>query len=471
MISIRKKRYFFLHASALFVAACAGEVDIENPEMPIADQFSSRSNATPMTVSNAQWWREFNDPLLNTLVETGLAQNLDIRKSVARIKQAEGSSATLGYPLSGSARIGEGKISTESEERQMLSTGFARAEASWRLDLFGQLANERLVGRQNLDAAFEDADIARLTLISDVISEYINLRYHQESIRITHRVNDSRERTLTETRKMVQAGVASEIAVAQAEALLAFSKASLPEYEIAFILTHNRLQALLGETELAVAKNFDRSAPQPLPRTSVVRTGVPADLIRNRPDIKRAERQLASALAAVGAKEAEMYPSLILTGNITANTNSSGPEINAGFFRLGLDLPVFDRSVRKGRVLAAEGFAEEKRAEWEKQVVTSVEEVRNAIFSLDRHNEAIQQATIALKAAKKVLDLARTGFVAGESDFLQLQDAERSFLSAELALALDKRNAAIDYVTLNVALGGTYAPNKPSTGPKPVTQY
>lgn len=463
MILKRQKRNAFLLAVITLSTACVGEVDIAAPEMPIAGQFSNHGNNAPITVSNARWWKAFNDPLLNTLVETGLNQNLDIRKTVARIRQAEGAYATLGYPLSGSARLGEGRISGKSEEEKVVATGFARAEASWRLDLFGQLANEKLVGRENLDAAFEDADIARLTLISDVISEYINLRYHQESIRITLRVNESRMKTLTETRKMVALGDASDISVAQAEALLAFSRASLPELEIAFVLTHNRLRALLGETELAASRGFDRSAPQPFPKSTVVQTGVPADLIRNRPDIKRAERQLASALAAVGAKEAEMYPSMVLTGNITANTDSAGPEINAGFFRLGLDLPIFDRSVRKGRVRAAQGIAEEKRVEWEKQVVTSVEEVRNAIFSLDRHTEAIHHSKIALNAASKVLDLARKGFSSGEGDFLQLQDAERSFLTAENALALDRRNAAIDYVTLNVALGGTYSPYKRKT--------
>lgn len=442
-----------------FVVGCAGEATINKPVMEVADQFSTRSAASSITVSDARWWAAFGDNDLDQVVEIGLAQNLDIRKAVARIQQARGLYGAAGYPASGAVRIGEGKISHDSDAQETVSAGFARAEASWRVDLFGALANERLAGRRNLDAAYEDADIARLTLITDVISAYIDLRFAQETIRITKRVNQSREHTLAETQKMATAGEVPEISVAQAEALLASSRASLPELEIAFITSYNRIIALLGTTDLPLSKNFDRKAPQPLPNTTVVKTGIPADLIRNRPDIKRAEHQLASALAGVGVKDAEMYPSVVLTGNITANANSSGPEINAGFFRVGFDLPLFDRPTRKAKVVAAQGVAEEKRAEWEKQVVTSVEEVRTGIFSLERHTQATQQAEVALKAARKVLDLARKGFVSGDSNFLLLQDAERSFLNAEMALALDRRNVSVDYVRLNVALGGTYAPH------------
>ena len=412
---------------------------------------------------DARWWEAFNDPPLNEIVELGLRQNLDIRKAVARIKQAEGLAATVGYPYSGAVRIGEGKINDASDSDRREASGFARAEASWRLDLFGELENEKRAGQSNLNAAYEDADVWRLTLITDILSAYIDLRYAQELIRITKRVNESRRATLKETQKLVAAGSAKEIAQAQAQALLATSRASMPELQILFVRNLNRILVLLGLAKMPPRSKFDKNAPQPIAKTTILRTGVPADLVRNRPDIRRAENRLESALATAGAAEAELYPSFILTGNIALNAASTSQTVTAGFFRLGFDLPIFDRPVRKGRVKAALGVAEERRAEWEKKVLLSVEEVKNSMYAMRQHERAIKQASIAVDATREVLRIAREEFLSSNVDFFQVQDAERSFLSSENALALDRRNMAIDFVTLNVALGGTYSPKGESS--------
>lgn len=458
MKAAMKRRDFVAGTLAIVVPGCAVGPEFTTPEMKIADQFDGKNPSQSVTVTDAKWWSAFQDPVLDSIVEIGLSQNLDIRRAVARIKSAEGVSAAAGYPISGSARVGEGKFSDTSEAGDSVATGFARAEASWRLDLFGKLENEREVGRTNLDAAYEDADIWRLTLISDVISAYIDLRYAQELIRITKRINESRRQTLKAAEKLFAEGKAGEIDVAQAKALLATSRASMPDLRVLFVIFLNRIMALLGVTELNNKAEFDELAPQPLIRSTVVKTGVPADLIRNRPDIRRAERRLASALATVGVAEADLYPSFVLTGNIALNLSSSSSTINAGFLRVGFDLPIFDRPVRKGRVKASLGVAEERRAEWEKEVILAVEEVRNNIYALRQHERAVQQATKALEATRDVLEIARREFLAGNLDFFLVQDAERAFLSSERALAQDRRNVAIDWVSLNIALGGTYRP-------------
>lgn len=217
-----------------------------------------------------------------------------------------------------------------------------------RLDVFGELENERKAGSANQDAANEDADVWRLILISDVVSAYVGLRFSQELIRVTKRVNQSRRKTLKETKKLAEEGQAIEISVAQAEALLATSRASMPVLEVSFIRSLNRIIALVGVTELISSREFDETAPQPLPRTTIVQTGVPSDLIRNRPDIRRAEKRLQSALAGVGATQAELNPGFILTGNIAVNGSSTGPAVNAGFFRVGFDLHIFAPPHSKG---------------------------------------------------------------------------------------------------------------------------
>ena len=450
------RRSFLFGGTALLLSGCNVGPEIEPPEADLPLQFLPGATQSSLLKENDHWWTNFRDPVLDQIVEAGLEQNLDIRRAVARIKQAEGLADAAGYPISGSVRVGEAKIDDASGSGNKVGSGFVRAEASWRLDLFGELENERLAGSANLDAAYEDANIWRLTLISDLISAYVDLRYSQELIRITKRINQTRRVTLQETRKLVADGKASEIEEAQAQSLLATSRATLPELEILFVTNLNRIMVLLGVTDLPSRRDLDVTAPQPLPYSTVVQTGVPADLVRNRPDIRRAERRVVSALATVGVAEAEMYPGLVLTGNITRRKSSTEPSINAGFLRVGFDLPIFDRPVRKGRREAARGVAEERRLEWEKEVVFAVEEVRNAMIAMEKHQRAIKHASISLDAAEKVLEIARREFTAGNMDFFQVQDAERTFLSAENSLALDRRNLAIDYVKLNVALGGSY---------------
>ncbi|MGR3616641.1 MAG: TolC family protein [Paracoccaceae bacterium] len=290
-----------------------------------------------------------------------------------------------------------------------------------------------------MDSAYEDADIWRLTLLTDVLSAYIDMRYTQELLRINSRVTQSREATVAAAQKITsEIPGAQEIAVAQSKSLLANSRAQRPDIEVLFAQSLNRIMRLVGVTELPKRGQFDRRAPQPIPKTKIVQTGVPSDLLRNRPDVVRAERRFEQAMAAVGVAQAEMYPGLILTGNIALNDSSNDKFVSAGFFRVGIDIPLFDLPVRRGRKAAAIALAEERRLEWEKQVIESVEEVRNAMFAMERHRIAIIETEVALEAAEKVLEIARREYQAGSLTFIQVQDAERGFLSSENALALDK---------------------------------
>lgn len=263
------------------------------------------------------------------------------------------------------------------------------------------------------------------------------------------RVLESRKETLAATKKLMEEGAATDLEIAQARSLVLSTRASIPETRVLFVRMLNRIIALIGATEVPGRERFDARAPQPLARSNVVSTGVPADLLRNRPDIVRAEQRLAEAFGLLGVAEADLYPKLVLTGNV--NMNVSGAEIlpGAGFLRLGFDVPIFDLPVRKAKVETAKGLITERQAEWEKEVVLAVEEVRNAMYALDQHQKAVT-------ASETVLEIARKRFADGTVSFLQVLDAERSFLNTENAYALDVRNQAIDFVNLNVALGGSF---------------
>lgn len=449
------RRHVLAGAAAFGFSGCAVGEDFVRPTMNLPGSFDGKSGG-PARKTDAQWWLAFNDTAINQMVELGLKQNLDIRRIAARIDQSRGILASAGFPVSGNTRIAEAKINTGGGS-DTSQTGFVRTEATWKIDLFGRLQRERESAFARLEAAYADLDIWRLLFVDEVVSAYVDMRYAQEIIRINLRVLESRKSTLETTKTMVGEGAATELEIAQAEALVLATESTIPESRVFFARMINRIIALVGSTEIPNRERFDRRAPQPIARSHVVSAGVPADLLRNRPDIVRAEQRLAEAVALLGVSEADLYPQLALTGNI--NLNYSGDELlpGAGFVRLAFDIPLFDIPVRKGKIETAKGLVKERQAEWEKEVVLAVEEVRNSLFALDQHQRAVIAARKAVVASEKVLEIARERFVDGTVSFLQVLDAERNFLNAENAYALDVRNQAIDFVDLNVALGGSWA--------------
>lgn len=358
--------------------------------------------------------------------------------------------------MSGAVRVGEAKLSGGGGEATTTTT-FARTEATWKLDLFGKLQREREAAVARLEASYADVDVWRLLFVDEVITAYMDMRYAQELIRILLRVQKSREDTLVATRKLLETGGASELEVAQAEALVLRTESTVPDARVFFVRMVNRVTALAGSTNLAQRSDLDVKAPQPEPSYKSLNIGVPTDLVRNRPDIVYAEKKLAEAVALLGVSEADLYPSLSLTGNINLENGGSGFDPLGGFVRLNIDLPIFDRPVRQGKVKTAQGLIDERQAAWEKEVVLAVEEVRNAMYALDQNTSAVEKATLAEKAAAKVLEIARAAYAEQKVSFLQVLDAERAFLDTQNALALDRRNRAVDFVDLNVALGGSFA--------------
>ncbi|WP_282153368.1 efflux transporter outer membrane subunit [Ruegeria atlantica] len=465
------RRSFFklFGAQIITLSGCTVGDDFVNPKKEVPDQFLGTQNEASITRAQAKWWQAYGDAKLNRLVELGLKQNLDIRRAIARIEQSRAILDGAGYPVSGATRVSEVQASAGGDNGRV-NSGFVRAEASWQLDLFGKLKREKEAAFYRLEGAYADANVARITLLGELTTAYIDARFFQELIRINHRVVASREQTLDATMRAQQrAGelqpdpdgnaeipIVTDLDVAQARTLVATARAELPETKILFFKSVSRVGTLLGQAWDRPREGLDRTAPQPVPSITGLRTGVPADLVRRRPDVLLAENRLAESVALAGVAEADLYPELRLTGNI--NINYSGDDFlpTAGFARLGLDVPLFDLPERKSRVWFQKARSEELLAAWEETVVEAVEEVQDSLVSLKNHQEAVQFTTEAIRELNEVLKLARKGYIEGRSSFLQVLDAERALLAAENALALDRRNFAVDFVDLNVALGGSY---------------
>lgn len=462
MLSIRAT----IPLTLLLLSGCVVGPDHKAPEIQLPSKFAEGGKATNGDVATVAWWNAFNDSRLNGYVATGLAQNLTVLQAIERINQAESQVIVAGAgalpSLTGSASHTTSQTrgslaSADTPVRNVTSGGF---DVTWLLDLFGQYRRSKESANAQLDAAYSTADVQRLTLISSVTSAYIDVRYYQERLAIARQNLQSRRETLDLTKLQLEAGAASRLDVVQSEGLVNSTLAQMPSLETNFRRAAHRIATLLGMPASSLVTELQRGARQPVAR-SIPRTGIPADLIRNRPDIRVAERNLASAVAQIGVAESQLYPSIQLSGAITPSFSrlsgvSSGTS-NTWSFGPSLVLPIFDGGRLRANVDISKSEAREQYLAWKAAVLTAVEEVENALAAVNRDQQTVDALRRTVKSYQEALSLGTASYRDGASSLLDVLDAQRNVSDAQANLATAIQQTAQDYVSLSIALGGGYA--------------
>lgn len=412
----------------------------------------------------ANWWREFDDPLLASLIERAAAANLDLAAATASLREAR-------------ARAGQSRAellpaldATGSAVRQRLSengafpmpdpeTGLYRAgfDSSWELDLFGGHRRALEAALADADATLEQRRAVQVSLAAEVAAAYVELRGSQRLVAVARGNVASAQASLELLRERLRAGLSTELDVARAETLLSGARAPLPGFEGDVRVAVHRLGVLLAMPPAALAPELEAVAPIPAaPRRLLV--GVPAELLARRPDLRRAERELAAATARVGVAHAERYPKISLTGSFGLESASLGDFTDAASraFSIGPSLrwPLF----AGGRILAgveiADARAEQARLRWESTLLVALEEVENAIVRCLREWEHRRVLESGVAAHRRSVELAGELFRRGLSDYLDVLDAQRELHAAELDLAGTEAATTLDVITLYKALGG-----------------
>ncbi len=452
----------------LLLSSCTLGPDHTAPQISLPAKFAEGSVTSNGDVAKNAWWTAFSDTRLNGYVNQGLSQNLDVLQALERINQAQAaviSAGAGGLPSldlsaqagrSGANRLGGSPSATSLVEQNSASGG---PTASWFLDLFGLYARSREAALADLDASYASVDVARLTLLSAVAGAYIDVRFYQERIALTRANLQSRRETLNLTKLQLEAGAASRLDVVQAEGLVNSTLSTLPGLETQFRQAAHRIATLLGLPASSLIADLQRGARQPVARFSP-KSGVPADLIRNRPDVRAAERQLAAATARIGVAEAQLYPSISLGGSITpsyskALGNESG--ILSWSFGPSLSLPIFDGGALKANVKSNESAAREAYLSWKQTVLGAVEEVENALAAVSRDGRTVAALRATVKSYQEALELATASYRDGASSLLDVLDAQRQVSDSQANLAAAVQQMAQNYVSLNVAIGGGYA--------------
>lgn len=417
----------------------------------------------------ADWWTTLNDPELSQLIERAAAGNLDVKRATARIREARArrglKKAGLYPTLDTSGSAVRSRSSTDMGPVATNDLFSAGLDASWEIDLFGGVRRSVEAADADLQASGEDLRDTLVSLLAEVALNYVDLRTAQARLAVTETSLNSLDESLRLTQWRAQAGLGDKLAVEQARYNLESARSQIPTLLIAIAGAKNRLAVLLGEAPGAVHSALEKSKPVPsLP--AEVAIGVPADILRQRPDVRRAERALAAQTARIGVATAELYPKFTLSGAIGLQALTFGGLFNSGNTTTSgsslLNWRVFDAGAIRHNIEIQSALQEQSRIAYESTVLAALEEAENAILAYAQEQLRRESLGEAARSATEAAELAGIKYRAGLIDFTTVLEAERSLLSFRDQLAQSDGGIVTNLVKLYKALGGGWRAFNPA---------
>ncbi len=460
-------RIMFGIAFALFVAGCTVGPDYQRPKENVPSGWvgaTTRPSTQPGTTTTApaeivEWWTTFHDSKLESLVLRALESNLDLQQAELRIRQARGARAVAAGGLwpnvdvSGSYRRSRSG-GAGSGARDLYQAGF---DASWELDVFGGV--RRSVEAADADVAFaiEDRRDVLITLAAEVALNYMDLRGFQRQIAIAEKNLQTERRSLDLTRRRFGGGFVSGLDVANAEAEVATTESRVPLLEAGVRQVIYSLSVLLGREPAALLNELTVEAPIPTTPPGVP-VGLPSDLLRRRPDIRRAEAQLHAATARIGVATADLFPRFSLTGSlgVSGNRPKDLGNFDNRFWSIGpsVSWPVFDAGKIKANIGVQNAIQEQAVLGYRATILVALQDVENALIAYAKEQQHQTSLAAAVAANRRALDLATQLYTQGQTDFTDVLLAQRSLLGSEDALVQSERTMATNLIAVYKALGG-----------------
>lgn len=404
-----------------------------------------------------QWWTAFDDPLLTRLVEQAATQNLDVAQAVARLRQAREALVQSRASLLPDVSAGAGASRTEGIVGQSGGTSSFSlgADVNYQADLFGGVRRGVEASRAALDASGYDYATVLISTQGEIARNYILARAAQAQLANARESLAIQDDNLEIAGFRVQAGLVSSLDQEQARSNRAQTAASIPNIEASYNSAVSRLGVLTGQAPGALKGEME--AVRPVPQgPAALAVGIPADTLRQRPDIRSAERNLAAAVARIGVAQAQLYPSLSLGGSIDAGAANIGNifDIITGRLFANIAQTIFDAGRTRSQIRSAQAAADGAFYSYKQTVLTALEDVENAIVALQAAQRREREFVIALDAANNSAILSRSSYRAGLSDFLTLSQSEASLISARNGLLQARSDQATALIQLYLALGG-----------------
>ncbi|MBN2321580.1 MAG: efflux transporter outer membrane subunit [Acidobacteria bacterium] len=470
---------------ALFLAAvCAGckavgpdytPVQVAVPSAwPSVEQSANADAQTVDTEALAQWWTTLQDPVLSSLVERAVSNNRDLKIALTRIRQSR---AVLGVAekqldpsVSGSAlyrRSQSGTPTAEDSDPALFSTGSdfydAGFDASWEIDLFGKKHRSIEAAVAELEASEEGYRSVLVSLVSETASNYVRLRTLQKQLEIVRRNLELQEKVQAVLEDQAAVGLIGSLKVRQSAYNIENTRSRIPGYRVSIEETMNTLAILLGMLPGELHEELATPGPIPVPGAEIA-VGIPADILRRRPDIRKAERVLAAQTARIGVATADLYPAFSLSGFLGMTAASSdaffsdnSPAVSIAPF---ISVPLFNRDKIRDQIETQNAIQERNLIEYENTVLDAIKEVRDAIVAYGEEQKRYRILEMGATQARSALNIADEQFRSGLVDFLNVLDAQRSLLSFEETQVSSRGAITQDLIKLYKALGGGWNPEK-----------
>jgi len=413
----------------------------------------------------ADWWKRLNDPILSHLIENAVENNLTTKEATSRVREARArravAKAGLFPTLDATGSTGWSRSNPDNGADITHESYSASFDAGWELDIFG--GNRRSVEASNADfkGAEESLRDVLVSMTAEVALNYTDVRTYQFRLSIAEENLKIQQETYELTKYRYDAGLDDELAMHQATSSLETTKAQIPTLRTGLEAARNRIAVLLGKSPGAVNDELGSSSSIPVSPLEIA-VGVPAETLKQRPDVRRAEWALIAQTARVGAATANLYPSLNLSGSIGLESLalddffSSATKVTSIASRI--TWPIFHAGAIRRNIEVQSALQEQALYQYEAAVLSALEEVENALVAYANEQKRQEALIASVEAAKQAVDLSKNKYSAGLSDFQVLLDTERSLLSAQDQMAQSKGLITSNLIRLYKALGGGWAP-------------
>lgn len=457
----------------LLASGCATGPDYRSPGTRLPEQWGEAiaGGTTNHAGRLCEWWKNFHDPELDSLVARAVQTNLNLRIAEARVREArarQGITEAGQWPTVDAAGGYARQKQSENQpiigsldvppsvpfENNLYNAGF---DARWELDLFGGTRRAVEAARADLAAMEYEQRDALVTLLAEVARNYVQTRGGQRELALLKSQIAVHEETVAVTRSRLAHGSASELDLQRALALLAAVQSQVAPIETAVRRSTHRLAVLLAQPPGALHQELGSAAPVP-PLPPEVPVGLPSDLLQRRPDIRRAERQLAGATARVGQRKADLFPRFFLTGAAGFSSVDTGNFFSesSAIWSIGPSVRwrVFDYGRVRAEIRAQTAVQDQASLAFEQTVLSALEEVENALVAYAKEQERRGALERAVSANQNAVEIAGQLYAKGLGRYLNLLDAQRALYSSQIELARSEQTVALNLIALYKAMGG-----------------
>ena len=455
--------------SAALMVSCVVPPDYKLPNVQIESEWNAHGAGLVRGKSaqvNVRWWRQFNDPTLNSLVEEAYSENLGLRVAALRILEsralvglAKGGLYPQSNTLSGNL-IHSGSASSRGD--QFINSAAFGFDAAWELDFWGKFRGTVFSSEANLMADLADYDDILISLTAEVATTYVNIRTLEERIRISKKNVELQEKSLGLVQLQLDAGTVTKLDILQAKTLLSTTKAQIPAMRSSLIKFQNALAVLLGKTPGRIRERLVGSRGIPQPPKNVM-TGIPSELLRRRPDIRRAEMIALAQGAQIGVAKADLYPSFTLLGGLGTSANDAGSNSLDELFDADNISYSFGPTFRwnilnygriKNDVRVQDARFEQAITAYGNAVLNAAREVEDGMTGFAQSREQAANIADAVETSTEASELSMLQYEEGLADYQRVLDSIRSVTGQADQYAALQGTIATSLIAMYKALGG-----------------